>query len=34
MSERITLELPADLLRQAREFATASNRRLDDVVAE
>ena len=34
MSERITLELPADLVRQARELAASSNRRLDDAVAE
>lgn len=34
MSERVTLELPSDLVRQARESAAASNRRLDDVIAE
>ena len=34
MSESVTLELPADLVRQARAAAAASNRRLDDAVAD
>ena len=34
MSESVTLELPADLIRQARAAAAASNRRLDDAVAD
>jgi hypothetical protein len=34
VSEVVTLELPADLVRQARELAAASGRRLDDAVAE
>lgn len=34
MSERVTLELPDDLVRKARELAASTNRRLDDAVAE
>ena len=34
MSESVTLELPAGLVRQARALAAASGRRLDDAVAE
>lgn len=34
MSEVVTLELPADLIRQARALAAATNRRLDDAVAD
>jgi hypothetical protein len=34
MSEQITLELPSELLRQARELAASTHRRLDDAVAE
>lgn len=34
MSESITLELPAGLIRQARERAAVTHRRLDDAVAE
>lgn len=34
MSESVTLELPAELIRQARAVAAASNRRLDDAVAD
>lgn len=34
MSERITLELPAELLRQARELAAATNRPFEDAVAD
>jgi hypothetical protein len=34
MSEWITLELPAELVRQARELAAATNRALEDAVAD
>jgi hypothetical protein len=34
MSEVVTLELPADLVRRARALAAATNRRFEDVVAE
>jgi hypothetical protein len=34
MSEQITLELPSELVRQARQLALASNRLFDDAVAE
>jgi hypothetical protein len=34
VSEVITLELPAELVRQARALAAATNRRLEDAVAE
>ena len=34
VSESVTLELPAELMRQARAVAAASNRRLDDAVAD
>ena len=34
MSESFTLELPTELMRQARAAAAASNRRLDDAVAD
>ncbi len=34
MSETVTLELPAELAARARAVATATNRRLEDVVAE
>mgnify|MGYP000057408594 CR=1 FL=1 len=32
MSEVVTLELPAELMRQARELAAATNRRFEDAV--
>jgi hypothetical protein len=34
MSEVITVELPADLARQARAWAAATNRRLEDAIVE
>ena len=34
MSERITLELPTELVRRARELAAATNRAFDDAVAD
>lgn len=34
MSERITLELPVELVRQARELAAATNRPFEDAVAD
>jgi hypothetical protein len=34
MSETVTLELPADLVRRARALAAATNRRFEDAVAE
>ena len=34
MSETITLELPAELASRARAVAAATNRRIEDVVAE
>lgn len=34
MSELVTLELPSDLVRQARAVAASTNRRFEDVVAE
>jgi len=34
MSEVVTLELPAELMRQARELAAATNRRFEDAVAD
>jgi hypothetical protein len=34
VSEVLTLQLPTALVRQARALAAASNRRLDDVLAE
>jgi hypothetical protein len=34
MAESVTLELPADVARRARAVATATNRRMEDVVVE
>ena len=34
MSERVTLELPSELVRQARALAASTNRRFEDAVAE
>ena len=34
MSEVLTLQLPTELVRQARALAAATNRRLDDVLAD
>lgn len=34
MSERITLELPAELVRQARELAAATNREFEAAIAD
>ena len=34
MSEVLTLQLPTELVQQARALAAATNRRLDDVLAE
>ena len=34
MSEVVTLELPSDLVRQARALAASTNRRFEDAVAE
>jgi hypothetical protein len=34
MSEQVTLDLPSELVRQARAFAASANRRFDDVIAE
>ena len=34
MSEQITLDLPSDLLRQARALAASTNRRFEDAVTE
>lgn len=34
MSEQLTLELPSELVRQARALAASTNRRLEDAVAE
>jgi hypothetical protein len=34
VSEVVTLELPSDLVRQARALAASKNRRFEDAVAE